>query len=87
MAFFDAQADGGGRFIWLRSSGYSAGPDALLAGLRGVELPGGMIAVEADASGVGVYWHEAGDRSQVERLLELLKTWPLAYCHACAAQG
>ena len=79
LAFFDPQTEGGGRFVWLRSGRYGAGPDELLAALQVADFPRGLGAVEADSGGVGFYWHEAGHDSEVDRLYEVLQPWPEAY--------
>ena len=79
MAFFDPEAGDGGCFVWLRSGRYSVGPDKLLADLRIADFPRSLGAVEADSVGVGFYWHEAGDNSEINGLYDALKSWPAAY--------
>ena len=81
LAFIDAASGGKQerRLVWLRSRGYSAGPDTLLVALEETDIAGGPVAVEAGPGGVGVYWHEAGDCDQVDRLFSLLQPWSIAY--------
>jgi hypothetical protein len=64
--------------------GDARGPDDLLA-LNPDPLPDGLFAIEAGPTGVGFYWHEAGDKSRVDELFALLQPWVERYRQVFAA--
>lgn len=70
------------RFVW-PDRGDLKGPDDLLRPLQ-QELPEGLFAIEASPSGVGFYWHEAGDNARVDRFFQLLQPWLTQYPEAFA---
>lgn len=73
-----AGSDGVKSFRWQTKPDYHAGPDGLLDTLP-EPLPESLYAIEADASGLGFYWHESGDSSRIDDLYQLLQPWLLAY--------
>ncbi len=78
LAISTEGSDGVRDFRWQTTSDYRAGPDGLLEVLP-EPPPKSLYAIEADASGLGFYWHESGDNSRVDDLYQLLGPWVAAY--------
>ncbi len=70
------------QFSW-PGRGDLAGPDVLLEPLL-ESPPESLLAIEASPSGLGFYWHEAGDNARVDQLFQLLQPWLAKYREAFA---